>query len=47
MVKIKMKPIKGFKDYHITETGELYSTKRGEPTKLKPNVFQGYERWYT
>ena len=44
MAKIEMKPIKGCKDYHITKTGELYSTKRGTPVRLKPNVFQGYER---
>ena len=44
MAKIEMKPIKGCKDYHITKTGELYSTKRGMPVRLKPNVFQGYER---
>jgi hypothetical protein len=44
MAKIEMKPIKGCKDYHITKTGELYSTKRGAPVRLKPNVFQGYER---
>ena len=44
MAKIEMKPIKGCKDYHITKTGELYSTKRGMPVRLKPNFFQGYER---
>lgn len=44
MAKVEMKPIKGFQHYFITKNGELYSTKRGEPFKMTPNVFNGYER---
>lgn len=44
MVKTQMKLVKGFTDYYITKTGELYSTKKGVAYKMKPNIFQGYER---
>jgi hypothetical protein len=45
MSKIEMKPVKGFTGYFVTKSGEVYSTRRnGEPVKMTPNVFNGYER---
>lgn len=37
--------VKGFPDYQVTRTGEVYSIKRSdEPSKLRGSIWQGYAK---
>jgi hypothetical protein len=37
------KTIPGFPGYLITKSGELFSSKKGEPTRIKGSTWQGYQ----